>query len=96
MSKVKDCSNHIVRHFWHCASESQKDDSILNAEALRRLKVYSLKMFYGQMCSMVCTKQEKKSACVGANKMPLNYLFHNYYIGYVDWTFASNVSNMNG
>lgn len=40
MSKVKDWSNHIVRHFWHCASECRKDDSTPDAEALRRIKVY--------------------------------------------------------
>jgi hypothetical protein len=39
MSKIKDWSNHIVRPFWHCASECRKDDSTSDAEALRIMKV---------------------------------------------------------
>lgn len=40
MKKIKDWSNNIVRHFWHCASECRKDESMSDAEALREMKVH--------------------------------------------------------
>ena len=42
MAKIKDWSSHIVRHFWYCASECHKDESISDAEALKLMKVFNI------------------------------------------------------
>ena len=57
MKKIKEWSNHIVRHFWHCSSECRKDDSTSDAEALRVMKVYKkyLTIQYRHRCSNIST-----------------------------------------
>ena len=42
MAKIEDWSSHIIRHFWYCASECQKDESTSDAEALKLMKVFNL------------------------------------------------------
>lgn len=41
MEKVKAWSDHIILHFWHCASVCKETEATTDEEALVKLKVHS-------------------------------------------------------
>ena len=52
MEKVKAWSDHIILHFWHCASVCKETETTTDEEALVKLKVWRF-IYYGSSRALI-------------------------------------------